>query len=225
MTLRLAIPFLFPVNTSWTCSSLPTDTASTIKMSFCLGLHRPEEPDDREFNRGLMPVSPWSPTMLTETDPLGAPASRSLPVSTTTTYCRTGISNGIFVNTLTTAAVTQLIHGCFRKKRMFLFNDTLNTFYLWLYGVRHMVRTIQIERDETRWCHMGYSFWLAARVLLYASSHRQDNTYHSFCYTSRGELAGARNSSMGPPWRIDLTTHHTMSERYYHGATSRSWFF
>ena len=24
------------------------------------------------------------------------------------------------------------------------------------------------------------SFWLAARVLLYASSHRQDNTYHSF---------------------------------------------
>ena len=25
---------------------------------------------------------------------------------------------------------------------------------------------------------MGYSFWLAARVLLYASSHRQDNTYH-----------------------------------------------
>ena len=23
---------------------------------------------------------------------------------------------------------------------MFLFNDTLNTFYLWLYGVRHMVK-------------------------------------------------------------------------------------
>ena len=26
---------------------------------------------------------------------------------------------------------------------------------------------------------MGYSFWLAARVLLYAPSHRQDSTYHS----------------------------------------------
>ena len=45
----------------------------------------------------------------------------------------------------------------------------------------------------------GYSFLLAARVLLYASSHRQDNTYHSLCYTSRGALAGTRNSSMGPP--------------------------
>ena len=69
---------------------------------------------------------------------------------------------------------------------------------------------------------MGYSFRLAARVLLYASSHRQDNTYHSLCYTSRGALAGTRNSSMGPPWRIDPTTHHTMSVRSYHGAISRS---
>ena len=39
----------------------------------------------------------------------------------------------------------------------------------------------------------------AARVLLYAPSHRHDNTYHSLCYTSRGTLAGMRNSSMGPP--------------------------
>ena len=35
---------------------------------------------------------------------------------------------------------------------------------------------------------------------------RQDNTYCSLCYTSRGALAGTRNSSMGPPWRVDLTT-------------------
>ena len=27
--------------------------------------------------------------------------------------------------------------------------------------------------------------------------HRQDNTYHGLCYTSRGALAGTRNSSMG----------------------------
>ena len=40
---------------------------------------------------------------------------------------------------------------------------------------------------------------LAARVLLYAPSHRQDSTYHSLCYTSRGALAGTTNSSMGPP--------------------------
>ena len=31
-----------------------------------------------------------------------------------------------------------------------------------------------------------------------------------------------RNSSMGPPLRIDPTTHRTMSERSYQGATSRS---
>ena len=45
---------------------------------------------------------------------------------------------------------------------------------------------------------LGYSYRLTARVLLYAPSHRQDNTYHSLCYTSRGTLAGTRNSSMGP---------------------------
>ena len=44
--------------------------------------------------------------------------------------------------------------------------------------------------------HMGYSFQLATKVLLYASSHRQDNTYQNLCYTSRGALAGTRNSSM-----------------------------
>ena len=40
------------------------------------------------------------------------------------------------------------------------------------------------EREETRCRYMGYSFQLAARVILYASSHRQDNTYHGLCYTS-----------------------------------------
>ena len=74
-------------------------------------------------------------------------------------------------------------------------------------------------REKTRYSHMGYSFWLAARVLLYASSHRHDNTYHSLCYTSPEALAGTRNRSMGPPWRIDLKTHRTMSECSYHGAT------
>ena len=40
---------------------------------------------------------------------------------------------------------------------------------------------------------------IAARVLLYAPSQKQDNTYHGLCYTSRGALAGTRNSSMCPP--------------------------
>ena len=37
------------------------------------------------------------------------------------------------------------------------------------------LRTILIVRKETRCRHIGYSFRSAARVLLYAPSHRQDN--------------------------------------------------
>ena len=57
------------------------------------------------------------------------------------------------------------------------------------------LRTIPIVREETHSRHIGYSFRLAARVLLYAPSHRQDSTYHGLC--SHVALAGTRNSSMG----------------------------
>ena len=60
------------------------------------------------------------------------------------------------------------------------------------------LRTILIVRKETHCRHIGYSFQLTARVLLYAPSQRQDSTYHSLCYTSHGALAVTRNSSMGP---------------------------
>ena len=60
------------------------------------------------------------------------------------------------------------------------------------------LRTILIVKKETRCRHVGYSYRLAARDLLYAPSHRQDNTYHGLCYTSHWALAGTRNSSMGP---------------------------
>ena len=59
------------------------------------------------------------------------------------------------------------------------------------------LRTILIVRKEIRCRHIGYSFLLTARVLLYAPSHRQDITYHGLSNTSRGLLAGTRNSSMG----------------------------
>ena len=90
--------------------------------------------------------------------------------------------------------------SCFfqrERERNVLFNDALNTFYLWLYGIRHMVNDHTDSERGNRCCHMDYSFQLAARVLLYTSLHRQDNTYHSLCYTSRETLAGTRNSSMG----------------------------
>ena len=53
--------------------------------------------------------------------------------------------------------------------------------------------TVQLARKDTRYRHMGYSFGLAARVILYAPSHRRDSTYHGMCYTIRGALAGTRN--------------------------------
>ena len=85
-----------------------------------------------------------------------------------------------------------------REREMF-YLATQSTHFIYGYmasGIR--LRTILIVRKETRCRHIGYSFQLAARVLLYAPSHRQGNTYHGLCYTSRGALAGTRNSSMGP---------------------------
>ena len=57
-----------------------------------------------------------------------------------------------------------------------------------------MVKNHPDSERGNLWCHMGYSFRLAARVLLYAHFHRQDSTYHSICYISRGTLDGMRNS-------------------------------
>ena len=57
------------------------------------------------------------------------------------------------------------------------------------------LRTILIVRKETCCHHIGFSFRLTARVLLYAPSHRQDSTYHSLCYTSRGALATSMNTA------------------------------
>ena len=110
-----------------------------------------------------------------------------------------------------------------RKKEMF-YLTTHSTHFIYGYMASDIwLRTILIVREETRCRHIGYYFRLAARVLLYAPSHRQDSTYHGLCYTSRGALAGTRNNSMVPPHEsIDPTTHRTMSERSYHGATYRS---
>ena len=72
--------------------------------------------------------------------------------------------------------------------------------------------TIQIAREKNRCCHcMGYSFRLAASVVLYTPSQRHDirPTYHGLCYTNSGVLAG----SIGPSRRIDPTSHRTMSRR------------
>ena len=88
---------------------------------------------------------------------------------------------------------------CGREREMF-YLTTHSTHFIYGYIASDIwLRTILIVREETRCRHMGYSYRLTARVLLNAPSHRQDNTYHGLCYTSRGALTGMRNSSMGPP--------------------------
>ena len=95
-----------------------------------------------------------------------------------------------------------------RRQREMFYLTMHSTHFIYGYMASDIwLRTILIVRKETRCRHIGYSYRLTARVLLYAPSHRQDNTYHGLCYTSRGELVGTRNSSMGP------MTHRTMSER------------
>ena len=86
-----------------------------------------------------------------------------------------------------------------RERKMF-YLTTHSTHFIYGYMASDIwLRTILIVRKETRCRHIGYSYRLTARVLLYAPSHREDNTYHGLCLASRGALAGTRNSSMGPP--------------------------
>ena len=86
-----------------------------------------------------------------------------------------------------------------REREMF-YLTTHSTHFIYGYMASVIwLRTIMIVRKETCCRHIGYSSRFTARVLIYAPSHRQDKTYQGLCYTSRGALAGTRNSSMGPP--------------------------
>ena len=72
-----------------------------------------------------------------------------------------------------------------REREMF-YLTTHSTHFIYGYMASDIwLRTILIVRKEIRCRHIGYSFRLTARVLLYAPFHRQDNTYHGLCYTSR----------------------------------------
>ena len=67
-----------------------------------------------------------------------------------------------------------------REREMF-YLTTHSTHFTYGYMASDIwLRTILIVRKETRCRH---SYRLTARVLLYAPSHRQDNTYHGLCYT------------------------------------------
>ena len=62
------------------------------------------------------------------------------------------------------------------RKEMF-YLTTHSTHFIYSYMASDIwLRTILIVRKETCCCHIGYSYRLTARVLLYAPSHRQDST-------------------------------------------------
>ena len=85
-----------------------------------------------------------------------------------------------------------------------LFNDTLNTFYLQLYGVGHMVKD---HSDSERGNLLPP---LAVRDVLYTPSHRQCSTNHDLRCTNRGALAGTINKLNGSTMkdRSDDPSHH-----------------
>ena len=70
-----------------------------------------------------------------------------------------------------------------------LFNDAFNTFYLWLYVIRHMIKGYSYnERGNLLTQLHGLFFYM---------HHPTDRTvYTSLYYTSRGALDGMRNSSI-----------------------------
>ena len=80
---------------------------------------------------------------------------------------------------------------CYSRERAMFYLTMHTTHFIYGYMASDIwLRTTQIVRKEICCRHMDYSFRLAGRILLYASSHRQDNTYHGLCYTSHGALAG-----------------------------------
>ena len=102
----------------------------------------------------------------------------------------------VILITMMLVMIMMVVEG--RKEMFYL--TTHSTYFIYGYMASDIwLRTIPIVRKESRCGHIGYSFRLAARVLLCATSHRQDSTYHGLCYTSHGALTGTTNNSMDPP--------------------------
>ena len=83
-------------------------------------------------------------------------------------------------------------------------------FILQLYGVGHMVKD-HSNNDGGNLLQPLHGLLILISSKGSFISHKQYSINHSLCYTSRGGLAGMRNSSMGPPRRIHPMTHHTSS--------------
>ena len=136
-----------------------------------------------------------------------------------------------------------------RKEGNVLFNAALNTFYLRLYGVRHILKDHSDSArgnplpphgllcpisskgsficiiPQTRWHIHTTAFVPTSRWALAGAKNSSIGPPHEGSIrrsVAPWALVGTRNSSMGPPWRIDPTIDITVSERSYHGSASRS---
>ena len=84
-----------------------------------------------------------------------------------------------------------------RKEGNALFNNALNTFYLWLYGIGHMVKDHTDSERENPLLPHGLLFPISSNGFFYMH-HPTDRITHPTAFVT-GALAGTRNSSMGPP--------------------------
>ena len=83
-----------------------------------------------------------------------------------------------------------------RKEGNVLFNDALNTLYLRLYGVRHMIKDHSDSEKGNPLPPHRLLFPINSKgSFICAPSHRQDSTYHRLCYTSRGALADTKKGN------------------------------
>ena len=146
------------------------------------------------------PIAPWANALTTELHPLWE-AVECYMVAIKSSGNRTMVEAGRFSALSVRSRSSRFRRSNTKlKEREMFYLTTHSTHFIYGYMASDIwLRTIPIVRKETRCRHIGYSYRLTARVLLYAPFHRQDNTYHGLCYTSGGALAGTRNSSMGPP--------------------------
>ena len=80
---------------------------------------------------------------------------------------------------------------------MFYLTTHSTPFILRPYGIRHMVKYHSDSERGNQLPPHGLLFPTSSKGSFICIIPQSDNTYHGLCYTSRGELGGTRNSSIG----------------------------
>ena len=97
-----------------------------------------------------------------------------------------------------------------RKKRNVLFNDTFNTFYLLLYGIKHMEKDHSDNEIGNPLLPHGIFFPISSKGSFICIIPRQDITYHSLCHT---RLEKEIDINQGVPGSFDVHVKKIMEEK------------